>query len=259
MLVNRPIVVIDSEKCTGCGDCILVCAEGAIELVDGKARLVGENLCDGFGVCLGKCPEDAIIIEEREAEVFDEEAVKEHLAALWIRGDDSKIEIPMIKQEGTPAGCPSSQTMEFRRPGDAPSLPTNGPPASGPVLTHWPIKLNLVPPGASFLQGADVVLMADCVPFACGDLYRQFVSEHALLIGCPKFDNPDFALTRLTDIFRNSDVRSLTVVHMEVPCCTGYWHLSKQALAASGKTIPVKQVVISVSGQQITQTDGVSA
>jgi len=225
MQVLRQIVKIDDERCTGCGDCILACAESAIEIVDGKARLVGENLCDGFGVCLDKCPEDAIEIEEREAEVFDEDAVSARIASLWISG---------------PAAQPQGPSSPVTAPGE--SAP------SGPAISHWPIKLNLVPPNAPFLQDADVVLMADCVPFACGERYKEYVLEHALLIGCPKFDDPSYARTRLTDILRQSDVRSLTVVHMEVPCCGGYWHLGREACAASEKDIPLQQVVIGIRG-----------
>ena len=243
MPVLRKIVRIDEERCTGCGDCILACAESAIEIVDGKARLVGESLCDGFGACLGKCPEDAIHIEEREAEAFDEEAVKERLADLWMQGAD------LPKGAATPANCPSSQVMALGESGGGLPQPAGG----GSAISHWPIKLNLVSPEAPFLQGADVVLMADCVPFALGDGYREYVSDHALLIGCPKFDTYDFAFTRLTEILRCSDVRSLTVVHMEVPCCGGYWHLGQEACTASGKSIPLQQVVIGVRGDVKTE------
>ena len=239
MRVHRPIVRIDEEKCTGCGECILACAEGAIKLVDGKAHIISENLCDGFGVCIGKCPEDAIIIEEREADAFDEEAVKDHLASLWTQSETAGNAIPLLNDAPAQA-CPSSQ------------ISAGG--IDGPV-PHWPIKLNLVPPSAPFLVGADVVLMADCVPFAAGDPYRELIKEGSLLIGCPKFDDPDFALNRLTGMLKSSQLKSLTVVHMEVPCCAGYWHQAQRAAQAAGSSIPLRQVVVSVSGQAMAADD----
>ena len=235
MISNRPIVRIDEEKCTGCGDCIIACAEGAIELVDGKAQIISERLCDGFGVCVGECPEGAIVIEEREAEAFDEEAVKDHLASMWTQSETAGRPLPVVNDDPAPA-CPSSQV-------------TAG--ASGGPVPHWPIKLNLVPPNAPFLAGADVVLMADCVPFAAGDPYRDLIKEGSLLIGCPKFDDPDFALTRLTDILRDSQLKSLKVIHMEVPCCAGYWHLAQRAAQDSGNKVPLMQVVVGISGQAV--------
>lgn len=241
--VSRPIVRIDEEKCTGCGECILACAEAAIQLVDGKAHIISERLCDGFGVCVGRCPEEAIVIEERQAEAFDEEAVKDHLASLWMGSDTAGTALPMRHEEPA-APCPSGR------------IAADG--IDGPV-PHWPIKLNLVPPAAPFLKGADVVLMADCVPFAAGDPYPDLIGDRSLLIGCPKFDDPDFALNRLTDIVHTGQLRSLTVVHMEVPCCAGYWHLARRAVAAAGADVRLRKIVVNISGRPLPadgQRDG---
>ena len=235
--MRRQIIKIDESKCTGCGECITACAEGALQLVEGKARLVSEVYCDGLGACLGDCPEGAISIEERDAEAFDEDAVQSHLAALWAQGEDGKATVRV------PASCPSSQAVEFSSTASAP------PPGGGGGLTHWPIKLRLVPPDAPFLQGADLMLVADCVGFAWGNLRRELSSENAVVIGCPKFDDYGSTWGRLTELLRGADVRSLTVVHMEVPCCTGYWHLAQEARAAAGVDIPLEEVVIGVRGE----------
>jgi NAD-dependent dihydropyrimidine dehydrogenase PreA subunit len=250
----RQIVHIDEEKCTGCGDCIISCAEGAIKIIDGKAKLIGENLCDGLGACLGICPEDAIRIEEREADAFDEEAVKEHLADSWIQGGHESCPSQQAGSLSVPAQCPSSQLLQL---GDTQAAPAQSQEAAGPqgapatsaTLSHWPIKLNLVPPGAPFLNGKDVVLMADCVAFASPEAHGRYIPQGAVLIGCPKFDQPEIAQNRLAEILRDSGVRSLTVVHMEVPCCSGYWFISQKALQASGADIPLRQVVVGVRGE----------
>ena len=248
MRAARQIVHIDEEKCTGCGDCIISCAEGAIKIIDGKAKLIGENLCDGLGACLGICPEDAITVEEREADAFDEEAVKEHLAESWIQGGHGSCPSQQAGSLSVPAQCPSSQLLQLGDSQPSPVSPQAAPPSSA-ALPHWPIKLNLVPPGAPFLNGKDLVLMADCVAFASPEAHGRYIPQGAVLIGCPKFDQPDFAQTRLTEILRDSGVRSLTVVHMEVPCCSGYWFLSQRAIEASGADIPLHQVVVGVRGE----------
>jgi Pyruvate/2-oxoacid:ferredoxin oxidoreductase delta subunit len=238
-LARRQIIEIDAEKCTGCGECVTACAEGAIRIIDGKAQLVSDIYCDGLGACLGDCPEGALTVVEREAEGFDEEAVRDHLASLWVQG-----EAPAAGRHQTPASCPSTRVLEFQ--------PAGGVDDSGdasPGLGHWPIKLRLVPPGAPFLRDADLMLIADCVGFAWGDLRRQLAPDSAVLIGCPKFDEHDGTRIRLTEILRESQVRSLTVVHMEVPCCAGYWHLAQEAHAAADLDIPLRQVIIGVGGQ----------
>ena len=239
-MATRQIIKIDEEKCTGCGDCITSCAEGALKIIDGKARLISEIYCDGLGACLGNCPEGALTIEERDAEEFDEEAVRDHLAAQWA-GSGGAAEAA--------TSCPSARVLEFGERGAPVAAAGSGETSSGPPLGHWPIKLQLVPPGAPFLRDADVMLVADCVGFAWRDLRREVTPENAVLIGCPKFDDFGFALNRLTEILRGTDVRSLTVVHMEVPCCSGYWHLAREACAASGREVPLQKVVVGVHGE----------
>ena len=246
----REIVSIDAELCNGCGDCIANCAEGAIQVVNGTAVLLNDILCDGLGACLGVCPEDAITITAREAGAFDEEAVREHLARQWAQ--------PSAPHSQPQGGCPSSTPIrltDMRAP--APSM-AHGPAPSGPSLPHWPIKLELISPDAPFLRGADLMLVADCAPFARAELREEFTSETAVMIGCPKSDHYESAALRLTEILRRSDARSLTVVHMEVPCCSGYWHMAREAAQASGKSLPLRQMIVGVRGE-VSEPVGASA
>lgn len=234
---TRKIVRIDEEKCNGCGACIIACAEGALKIIDGKARLVSEVYCDGLGACLGKCPEGAITIEERPAEAFDEEAVKKHLA------EEQKA------SAGLPCGCPSTAVRELGHRGTAPHHARRQRQESR--LANWPVQLRLVPPEARFLQGADVLLAAHCVAFAHPDFHSDLLDGHALLIACPKLDDFEGHLAKLTRILKQSDVRSLTVAHMEVPCCSGLVHLAKQAVMASGRDVPVSDVTVSIEGETV--------
>ncbi len=233
----RKIIRIDEEKCNGCGVCVPACAEGALQIIDGKAKLVSETYCDGLGACLGECPQGAITIEEREAEEFDEAATKHHL------------EQKEHTTEELPCGCPSATVKQFDRQEvagvalrETSSLPS--------MLSHWPVQLTLVPPFAPFLQGADLMLAADCVPFAYPAFHQEFLKDRALVIACPKLDNFEAHLKKLTEILRLSEPRSLTVVHMEVPCCFGLVHMAQQAILASGKDIPFKEITIGVKGDQ---------
>ncbi len=241
----REIVSIDAEKCNGCGDCIPSCAEGAIEVVDGTAVLLNDILCDGLGACLGICPEDAITIETRQAGAFDEEAVREHLAQRWTQTATPRPAAPQTQPE---AGCPSSTPIrlsDMRAP--TPRM-AQGPAPSGPTLPHWPIKLELIPPDAPFLRGADLMLVADCAPFARAELREEFTSGTAVMIGCPKSSEYEPAALRLAEILRQSDARSLTVVHMEVPCCSGYWYMGQEALKASGRSLPLRRMIVGTRG-----------
>ena len=233
--VARKIVKIDEEKCDGCGICIPACVEGALQLIDGKARLISEKYCDGLGACLGECPQGAIIIEERESEEFDEEAAKRNMEAK-----------EAVREE-LPCGCPSTTVTQFEKWESAQPHGT-GTCCAQSMLGHWPVQLTLVPPGAPFLQGADVILAADCAPFAYGNFHSEFIKDHALLVACPKLDDFQSHLTKLTAVLKQSDIRSITVVHMEVPCCSGLIHMVKQAMLASGKDIPVKDVTIGIKG-----------
>jgi len=233
--VLRKIIKIDEEKCNGCGLCVPACVEGALQIIDGKAKLVSEIYCDGLGACLGECPQGAITIEERAAEEFNEKATKLHL------------ERKRPTEEMLPCGCPSATVTQFERQqatGIAQIEAINQP----SMLGHWPVQLTLVPPTAPFLQGADVVLAADCAPFAYAGFHRDFIKDHAVLVACPKLDDFEAHLKKLTDILSHSSVKSLTVVHMEVPCCAGLTSMAKQAMQSAGKNIPLKEVTISIKG-----------
>jgi len=234
--VLRKVVRIDEEKCTGCGICVPACAEGALRIVDGKARLVSDKYCDGLGACLGECPEGAITIEEREAEDFDEIAVNHHL------GEHSHAE------ETLPCGCPSASVTRLERRAMEKGCP--GSTRQESMLGNWPVQLTLVPPGAPFLHGADVVLAADCVPFAYTDFHRDFLRDHALLVACPKLDDFEAHLAKLTAILRQSTVKSITVVRMEVPCCSGLTHMAQEAIRSGGKRIPLGEVIIGIKGDR---------
>ena len=233
----RKIVKIDEDKCDGCGNCIISCAEGALQIIDGKARLISETYCDGLGACLGECPQGAITIEERKAEGFDEEAVGQHLQVK--ESVDDKL----------PCGCPSATVTEFARQAEVSAAEIAGAPPES-RLTHWPVQLTLVPPSAPFLQGADLVLAADCVPFAYAGFHRDFLGDNALLVACPKLDDFQAHQSKLNEVLRQSGIRSLTVVHMEVPCCSGLVHMAKQAILASGRDIPLREITIGIRGDR---------
>jgi Pyruvate/2-oxoacid:ferredoxin oxidoreductase delta subunit len=236
--VKRKIIKIDEEKCNGCGLCTLSCAEGALQIIDGKAKLVSDNYCDGLGACIGECPQDALTIEEREAPEFDEEAVKYYLK------DKRKAEAEL------PCGCPSHTVIQFERPGTKVSV-TGDAVHHESMLSHWPVQLRLVPPTAPFLKNADLILVADCVPFAYADFHRDFLKDHAVLVACPKLDDFDAHLEKLTEIVRQAQIHSLTVIRMEVPCCSGLVHMAKQAIAASGQDVPLREEVIGARGERL--------
>ncbi len=234
----RKIVKIDEDKCNGCGACIIACAEGALQIIDGKAKLVSEKYCDGLGNCLD-CPQGAITVEERQAEEFDEAAVEEHL-----QGEKA--------EEKLPCGCPSASITQFER-----EAVTAAPAAAKPQaavksrLGHWPVQLALVPPTAPFLKGADLVLAAHCVPFAYAGFHQDFLGENsALLVACPKLDNYQAHQEKLNKILEQSGIKSLTVLHMEVPCCSGLVHMAKQAILVSGNVVPFRDVTISIKGER---------
>jgi NAD-dependent dihydropyrimidine dehydrogenase PreA subunit len=248
----RKIVQIDAEKCNGCGLCVPSCAEGAITIINGKAVLAADNLCDGLGACLGECPMDAIRVIEREADEFDEAAVDQHLKSL---GKSASHDTPHHGQHAAPAphhhghgGCPGSRAMTL--------TPTAQPTASGEAgvrqshLGQWPVQLHLVPTSAPYFQDADLLIAADCVPFAYADFHKDFLAGKALVIGCPKLDDNNFYLQKLTELFRVSSIRSITVVRMEVPCCGGIVMAARQALAASGKEIPLQEITVSITGEK---------
>jgi ferredoxin len=231
--VLRKIIEIDEEKCTGCGECISSCVEGALALVNGKARLVKEKYCDGLAACLKECPEGALKIVEREAEDFDEEETKEHLQEM------------KQKSKAEPCGCPGAAVGEIEKKHACKTAEAD----QESRLSHWPVQLTLVPPGAKFLNGADTVLVADCVPFAYANLHRDFLSDHAVLVACPKLDDAEAHLAKLSEVIKKSNLKSLKVVRMEVPCCGGLVYIAKKAIADSGVNLPLKEVVIGINGE----------
>ncbi len=229
--IRRKIISIDEEKCDGCGACVPSCAEGALQIVDGKARLVSEVYCDGLGACLGECPRGAIRIEEREAPEFDEEAVRRHLEQQFV--DTTGQTVPTCPSMGfspeRPSGCPGTVTR------------------TGPMLSNWPIQLGLVPPAAPFLRDADLVIAADCTAYSYGG-FHSIVKGRVLLIACPKLDDAEAHLEKLSELLRQSAVRHITVVRMEVPCCSALVRIVDEAVRRSGRDIPVAVVVIGVKG-----------
>jgi len=238
-MVTRKIVKIDEEKCNGCALCIPNCAEGALQIIDGKARLVSDKFCDGLGACLGHCPQDAITVIEREAEDFDEKAVEAFL--------HKKQEPKPEAQPMSFTGCPSSRVMQFQTP--KPKTETTQAGSSVSQLSQWPVQLKLVPINAPYLQDADLLVAADCVPFAYPDFHQDFLKGKAVVVGCPKLDDIQSYREKLTEIFRTNSIKSVTVPYMEVPCCFGLVKATEDAIATSGKKIPFKKVKIGIRGE----------
>ena len=258
--MNRVIVDIDEAKCDGCGECVPSCAEGAILMVNGKARLVGDELCDGLGACLGECPQGAIRVVEREAAPFDEAAVERHLEGVSRKGNHAapvaapsrpRLSLSVVQPAADAAGggCPGARSVDL---GPARAVPA-GPAA--PVqsqLSHWPVQLGLVSPQAPWLAGADLLLAADCVPFAYADFHRDLLSGRRVLVGCPKLDDVQGYVGKLTELFRAARPRSLTVARMEVPCCGGIVWAAREAVRLSGVPLPVSEVTVGVAGQRLS-------
>jgi len=308
----RTMVQIDEELCDGCGLCVPGCAEGALQIIDGKAKLVSDIYCDGLGACLGECPLDAITMVEREAENFDVEAVNVRLEELGreplahdhdhshhsgghghsepkpvkeeemsacgcpstlmqsfdMKAEVSKVGAPKVHNHGAHAaaapvmsGCPSSRPMSLSSEGEKTTQVQDhgGPVASR--ITNWPIQLTLVPPKAPYFDGADLVIAADCAPFSYGDFHKRFLEGKTLLIGCPKLDNLDSYITKLTTIFSENDIKSVGLVYMEVPCCSGLVQMVKVALEQSGKQIPVMLSRVGIKGDFVEERalDGAAA
>lgn len=242
----RKIVKIDQDKCDGCGLCVPSCAEGAIKIVDGKAVLAADNLCDGLGACLGECPRDAIKIEERDTDEFDEAAVEKHLAT---QGKKAPVhhQPPVAAHHQHGGGCPGSRAMSFAPPQE--SAPTPASASQQSRLGQWPVQLTLVSTTAPYFQGADLLITADCVPVAYAGYHEDFLKGKAVVMGCPKLDDNGFYQQKLTELLAKSDVKSVTVLKMEVPCCGGIAIAAQQAVAACGKQIPFKVVTIGIQGE----------
>jgi ferredoxin len=275
----RKIIEINEDICNGCGQCIPNCPEGALQLIDGKARLVSDLFCDGLGACIGECPVDAITVIEREAEPYNETKVMEnivkqgsnviaaHLKHLKDHNEtglyneavnylkNNGIDIPENYKEDTkesisgkhsgdrlPCGCPGSAVMDLREE------------KYESQLRQWPVQIMLVPPNAPYFQGADLLVAADCVPFAYAGFHQDFLTGKVVLIGCPKLDDSKYYLNKFTEIFKLNDIKSVTVTHMEVPCCFGLAGMIKQAIKDAGKDIPVKTVNIGIKGNIISES-----
>lgn len=253
-MARRKIVEIDEEKCDGCGLCVSSCAEGAIRIVGGKARLVSDTYCDGLGACLGHCPRGAITIIQREASEFDEAA-----AAMHAKNPPAAAHVPQ-------RSCPGSMALDLRQ---LPTIPLAAPTAAGVPdqgkasnpnrsatetisgLANWPVQLRLVPVQAPYLRGADLLLVADCVPFACADFHQRFLDGRPVAIACPKLDDARPYVDKLAEIIQVARIRRITVVRMEVPCCTGLVRIAQAAIERSSAEVPLDDVTISIRGQEM--------
>jgi ferredoxin len=252
MKIKRKIIEIDEERCNGCGQCVLACAEGAIEIIDGVARVIADKYCDGLGACIGDCPEDALKLVEREADDFDEQAVEELLKQKTMEKANSR---PPLMAAGS--GCPGAAVKTFPTAGnqtacDCANTPATQQPAGPSALNHWPVQINLVQPGAPFLKNADLLIAADCVPVAYPNFHSDLLSGKAVMIGCPKFDDKEAYIERLAQVFSGSGIKSITCAIMEVPCCSALPMIIKKAFEKSGITIPYKEMVVSSRGDIIS-------
>ncbi|MBD3242423.1 MAG: 4Fe-4S dicluster domain-containing protein [Chitinivibrionales bacterium] len=276
--MKRNVIRIDQDACTGCGLCIPNCPEGAIQIIDGKARLVSDLMCDGLGACLGHCPEGAITIEEREAEPYDERRVMDnivaqgantiraHLDHLRDHGEDEllaqalayleehDIDVPPAKEEdmqATHTGCPGSRTMTFARETSAAATEQGNAPSA---LTHWPVQMHLMSPRAPHYRGADVLLAADCVAYAMGGFHQKQLQGKALAIACPKLDDgQEIYLEKIKALIDEAQINTLTVMIMQVPCCGGLLHLAQAAAEQAQRKVPIKTVVVSVQGEVLKE------
>lgn len=235
----RNIVKIDENKCNGCGLCVTSCAEGAIAIIDGKAKLVSEVYCDGLGACLGQCPEDAISIEKRDCAEFDEEAAKDYLAGK----DKPKPENGFV--------CPGAKAMQLNTNGDNDNAPKGD---VSSQLGQWPVQFSLVSPSAAYFKNADLLIAADCVPFAMGDFHQKLLKGRAIAVGCPKLDDIQPYIEKLTEIIKINDIKSLTVVHMVVPCCSGLVRIVQDAIRISGRNMDYSDITIDLDGTVIAET-----
>ncbi|WP_419787829.1 ATP-binding protein [Pseudodesulfovibrio sp.] len=252
-MVKRKMITIDEELCNGCGQCVPACEEGALAIVDGKARLVKEVYCDGLGACLGDCPTGALKVEVREAEDFDPEAVRANLSAQGRSVPDHMPDPASLRMEGArpKGGCPGA-ALQNLTPCNQANIPQSQAPQAGSftgsALGHWPVQLRLVPPTAPFLKGADLLLTADCVPVALPGYHGQFVPGRVVLMGCPKFDNQSEYIEKLAEIIAHNDLKSITVMEMEVPCCASMTAILRQAFERAGSKVNTIRVTVARNG-----------
>lgn len=250
-MIKRKIIKIDESLCDGCALCIPSCPEGALQIIDGKARLVKESFCDGLGACLGDCPQNALAVVEEWTEEYDESRVIEHIKLNAPDKLQSHIdhlakhgqELVSSKMEVLGGGCPSARTIQWAQP-QAHEQKTN----IASQLRQWPVQLHLISPMATYFQNADFVLVADCVPFAYANFHSEFLSGNAIAIACPKLDDTSPYIQKLAQIFKTSNLRSVKVVVMEVPCCSGLVRLAKEAADYSGSDLPMEIVTIGIKG-----------
>jgi ferredoxin len=240
MKVNRNIIEIDESKCDGCGQCVLACAEGAIEIIDGKAQVVKDEFCDGLGACLEECPQDALKIIQREADEFNAEAVEAHL-------EKKEWQTSKNDNESLACGCPSAQIQSFGHSAHKNHARCRTQFHSN--LANWPVKIKLIPSNALFLKNANLLVVADCVPLTLPSLNETYLDGNVVMIGCPKFDNRDEYVDKFVEIFNTAQIKHITILYMEVPCCSGLPIIIEKAMNISEKNIPVKQQVIGIQSK----------
>lgn len=274
--MKRKIIKINEELCNGCGNCVPECHEGALQVIDGKVRLISDLFCDGLGACLGHCPQDALTIEERDAEPYDEykvmdyitsggnNVIKAHLEHLRDHNemayfneavkylDEKGIDLPVLKNaaaEKKQCGCPGSQEMTF-----AAAVESDEGGKRKSHLTQWPIQMHLVSPSAQYYKNSDLLLAADCCAFSYGDFHKDFLKGKSLAIACPKLDsNKEIYLEKLISMISDANINSLTVMIMQVPCCGGLLKLAQEAIDTSGKDIPLNVIIVGISGDIINE------
>ena len=244
--IKRKIIKIDEELCTGCGNCVVDCAEGALAIIDGKARVVNEVFCDGLGACISGCPEGALEIIETDALAFDEEAVEKHLEELKMNEVIEKV----VSEHSHECGCQSVQSMAF----DIPDAKVE---VSGKVqstLKQWPVQMHLINPLAPYYQGADLLISADCVAYSYGDFHRDFMKEKSIAIACPKLDQGrESYIEKIRSLIENAKINTLTVVMMEVACCKGLLALTQQAAKGANRKVPIKKVIVGIKGEILSE------
>lgn len=238
----RDIILIDEDKCDGCGLCIPSCPEGALAVVDGKARLVKESYCDGIGACVGECPQGAMTVVKREAPEFDEVGAQENMRKAEMARKAAQFSSPPPF-----GGCPGSRTMVIDRK-EGPSKAPSGPMSS--ELTQWPVQLHLVSPHAPYFDGRELLIAADCVPFADPNFHQGLLKGRSLVVGCPKLDDVSSYASRIAEILKNNDIPKIIVAHMVVPCCMGIVVIAGEAVELAGKEIQVESVMIGIDGQR---------